>query len=115
MENSKPIKERLNSKLTALDLHIAKVALTSYLAANDPFVMEAWINSTSEKKIKYLADPNFELLDATGLEIDLTVAGLGKRLSRFAIFIDNGLIKKIFDEEGGGLEKSSAENLLKNL
>ena len=86
-----------------------------FVAANDPFVMEAWINSTAERNIKYLADSNFELLDATGLEIDLTVAGLGKRLSRFAIFIDNGLIKKIFDEEGGGLEKSSAENLLKNL
>ena len=86
-----------------------------FVATNDPFVMEAWINATSERKIKYLADSNFELLDATGLEIDLTVAGLGKRLSRFAIFIDNGLIKKIFDEEGGGLEKSSAENLLKNL
>ena len=86
-----------------------------FVATNDPFVMEAWINTTSERKIKYLADSNFELLDATGLEIDLTVAGLGKRLSRFAIFIDNGLIKKIFDEEGGGLEKSSAENLLKNL
>ena len=69
----------------------------------------------SESKIKYLADSNLELLDATGLEIDLTVAGLGKRLSRFAIFVDDGLIKKIFDEEGGGLEKSSAENLLKNL
>jgi peroxiredoxin len=86
-----------------------------FVAANDPFVMEAWINSTSERKIRYLADSKFELLDATGLEIDLTVAGLGKRLSRFAILIDNGLIKKIFDEEGGGLEKSSAENLLKNL
>ena len=86
-----------------------------FVAANDPFVMEAWINSTSERKVKYLADSKFELLDATGLEIDLNVAGLGKRLSRFAIFIDNGLIKKIFDEEGGGLEKSSAENLLKNL
>ena len=86
-----------------------------FVAANDPFVMEAWINSSSESKIKYLADSNLELLDATGLEIDLTVAGLGKRLSRFAIFVDDGLIKKIFDEEGGGLEKSSAENLLKNL
>ena len=86
-----------------------------FVAANDPFVMEAWINSTPENKIKYLADSNLELLDATGLEIDLTVAGLGKRLSRFAIFVDDGLIKKIFDEKGGGLEKSSAENLLKNL
>ena len=86
-----------------------------FVATNDPFVMEAWINSSSESKIKYLADSNLELLDATGLEIDLTVAGLGKRLSRFAIFVDDGLIKKIFDEKGGGLEKSSAENLLKNL
>ena len=86
-----------------------------FVAANDPFVMEAWINFTPENKIKYLADSNLELLDATGLEIDLTVAGLGKRLSRFAIFVDDGLIKNIFDEEGGGLEKSSAENLLKNL
>ena len=86
-----------------------------FVATNDPFVMEAWINSSSESKIKYLADSNLELLDVTGLEIDLTVAGLGKRLSRFAIFVDDGLIKKIFDEKGGGLEKSSAENLLKNL
>jgi len=86
-----------------------------FVAANDPFVMEAWIRSASENKIKYLADSKLELLGATGLEIDLTVAGLGKRLSRFAIFIDNGLIKKIFDEEGGALEKSSAENLLKKI
>ena len=86
-----------------------------FVASNDPFVMDAWINSYPESKIKYLADSNFELLNATGLEIDLTVAALGKRLSRFAILVDNGLIKNIFDEEGGGLEKSSAENLLKNL
>ena len=85
-----------------------------FVVINDPFVMDAWINSTSENKIKYIADSKLELLDATGLDIDLAVVGLGKRL-RFAIFIDNGLIKKIFDEEGGALEKSSAENLLMNL
>ena len=49
-----------------------------FVATNDPFVMDAWINSYSESKIKYLADSNFELLNATGLEIDLTVAALGK-------------------------------------
>ena len=86
-----------------------------FVASNDPFVMDAWINSYSESQIKYFDDSKLELLNATGLEIDLTVAGLGTRLSRFAIFVDNGLIKNIFDEEGGGLEKSSAENLLKNL
>ena len=66
-----------------------------------------------EIKVKYLADSKFELLKATGLEIDLDVAGLGKRLSRFAIFIDNGPIKNIFDEEGGGLEKVQQETYLR--
>ena len=70
---------------------------------------------TPERGFSTRFDSKLELLNATGLEIDLTVAGLGTRLSRFAIFVDNGLIKNIFDEEGGGLEKSSAENLLKNL
>ena len=51
----------------------------------------------------------------SGLEMDLSVIGLGKRLSRFAMLIDNGLIKMIFDEKGGGLEKSKAENVLENL
>ena len=51
----------------------------------------------------------------TGLKIDLSVSGLGVRLSRFALLIDNCILKKIFDEEGGGLEKSKAENILPNL
>ena len=31
----------------------------------------------------------------------------------FSMIIDNGLISSIFDEEGGGLDKSKAENVLK--
>ena len=85
------------------------------LSVNDPFVMDAWIKSYSNSKINYVADSNSELLNSSGLEMDLSVIGLGKRLSRFAMFIDNGLIKMIFDEKGGGLEKSKAENVLENL
>ena len=86
-----------------------------FVSVNDSFVMDAWLNSYSEKKIKYIADSDSELLNSLGLEIDLSIIGLGKRLSRFAMLIDNGLIKMIFDEKGGGLEKSKAENLLKIL
>ena len=85
------------------------------MSANDPFVMDAWMKSYSNSKINYVADSNSELLNSSGLEMDLSVIGLGKRLSRFAMFIDNGLIKMIFDEKGGGLEKSKAENVLENL
>tara|TARA_Y100000994_G_scaffold189339_1_gene158219 strand:+ start:36 stop:515 length:480 start_codon:yes stop_codon:yes gene_type:complete len=86
-----------------------------FVSVNDPFVMDAWIKSYSNSKINYVADSNSELLNSSGLEMDLSVIGLGKRLSRFAMFIDNGLIKMIFDEKGGGLEKSKAENVLENL
>ena len=65
--------------------------------------------------IEFLADSNLEFADMTGLKIDLSVIGLGVRLSRFALLIDNCILKKIFDEEGGGLEKSKAENILPNL
>ena len=86
-----------------------------FVSVNDPFVMDAWIKSYSNSKINYVADSNSELLNSSGLEMDLSVIGLGKRLSRFAMFIDNGLIKMIFDEKGGGLEKSKAENVLEKL
>ena len=86
-----------------------------FVSVNDPFVMDACIKSYSNSKINYVADSNSELLNSSGLEMDLSVIGLGKRLSRFAMFIDNGLIKMIFDEKGGGLEKSKAENVLENL
>ncbi len=86
-----------------------------FVSVNDPFVMHAWLSSYSEKRIKYIADSDSELLNSLGLEIDLSMIGLGKRLSRFAMLIDNGLIKMIFDEKGGGLEKSKAENLLEIL
>jgi peroxiredoxin len=44
--------------------------------------------------------------------VDLSAAGLGNRLSRFSMLIDDGLIKELFDEEGPGLEKSKADVLM---
>ena len=82
---------------------------------NCTFVVNKWKEYNKANNIEFLADSNLEFADMTGLKIDLSVIGLGVRLSRFALLIDNCILKKIFDEEGGGLEKSKAENILPNL
>ena len=85
------------------------------LSSNDPFVMKSWGESLGTKKFNFISDGNGNFRELSGLEIDLSVVGLGKRLSRFVIYIENGNIKKIFNEKGPGLEVSSAENVLKSL
>ena len=84
-----------------------------FISVNDPFVMSEWAKSFNETDIVFIADSYGDLLNEIGAVIDLTSIGLGKRLSRFAMIIDNGLVKLIFDEDGGGLDKSKAENVLK--
>lgn len=84
-----------------------------FISVNDPFVMDEWAKSFNETDIVFIADSYGDLLNEIGAVIDLTSIGLGKRLSRFAMIIDNGLVKLIFDEDGGGLDKSKAENVLK--
>ena len=86
-----------------------------FVSVNDPFVMQEWSKSFGENDIGFIADSYGDFLNEIDAMIDLTVIGLGKRLSRFSMIIDNGLVNAIFDEEGGGLDKSKAENVLKFL
>ena len=91
---------------------IEKIFFTSI---NDPFVMKAWLESHDKNSIECISDTEGKLIDSLGSELDLSVIGLGKRFSRFAMIVDDGVITKVFDENGGGLEKSEAENVLKNI
>ncbi len=84
-----------------------------FISVNDPFVMHEWKKSKSEEEIIFLSDSTGEFAEKTGLNMDLSVIGLGIRLSRFALVIEDNVVQNIFDEEGGGFEKSSAENVLK--
>ena len=86
-----------------------------FVSVNDPFVMKEWGKQFDESDIDFLADSYGELIEKLGTTLDLTSVGLGKRLSRFAIIIDNGLVMKIFDENGGGLESSRADIVLKSI
>ena len=83
------------------------------IAVNDPFVMDAWIKSYKSTEIKYISDATKSFMKDSGFSMDLSSIGLGERLSRFAMLIENCEVKKIFDEEGGGLDVSKAENVIK--
>ncbi|GGY54892.1 peroxiredoxin [Parvularcula lutaonensis] len=85
------------------------------MSVNDAFVMKAWADSANADGIVMLADGNAALTEALGLEMDGTAFGMGKRCQRFAMILDGTKVEKIFVEEPGAFEVSSAEHVLANL
>ena len=73
--------------------------------------MDKWGKST-KCNIKFIADSEGEFMKKSGFEVDLSAAGLGNRLTRFSMLIDNGLVLEILDENGPGLDVSKAANML---
>ena len=84
---------------------------------NDIFVMEAWKKSSGAAgKIEFLADGSGNWAKAMGLTADLTERGLGVRSQRYAMLVEDGVVKKLNIEDAPGkAELSSAEALLKQL
>ena len=83
-----------------------------FISVNDPFVMKAWSETSNANGIDMIADGNGELTEALELVMDASGFGLGKRCMRFAMAIENSVIKSIDVEEGGALDVSSAESQL---
>lgn len=86
------------------------------VAVNDAFVMDAWGKDQKVgEKVQMLADGSAKLAEALGLSLDLTDRGLGKRSQRYAMVVEDGVVKKLNVEEGGKFEVSSAESILGGL
>jgi peroxiredoxin len=85
------------------------------LASNDAFVLQAWSDAEKANNVTMLSDGDLAFVDATGLELDLTGRGLGKRANRFAMIVENGKVTDLAVEEPGAFEVSSAEAVLKKL
>jgi peroxiredoxin len=79
--------------------------------------MEAWKKSTGAAgKIEFLADGNGEFAKALDMTMDGSGGGLGTRSKRYAMLVEDGVVKKLNVEEAPGkAEMSSAENLLKSM
>jgi peroxiredoxin len=86
------------------------------ISVNDAFVMGAWgKDQKAGDKVMMLGDGNGEFTQAMGLTMDGSKFGLGTRSQRYAMVVDNGVIKELFVEKPGAFEVSSAENVLKHL
>jgi len=78
--------------------------------------MAAWGDAQGATgKILMLADGNGDFAQAMGLEVDLSVAGLGSRSQRYAAVIDDGVITSLDVEPNPGVDVSKCENVLAKL
>lgn len=83
------------------------------ISVNDGFVMAAW--GRDEKalgKVRFLGDGSAELAKKLGLELDLTGAGMGMRMQRFSLLVEDGIVKQVNVEGPGKFEVSNAETML---
>jgi len=86
------------------------------VSVNDAFVMGAWgKDQGAAGKVTMLADGNGEFAAACDLVLDASGGGLGKRMQRCAMIVDDGKVSKVFVEAPGQFEVSTAENVLSNL
>lgn len=86
------------------------------MAVNDPFVMRAWGESLHVPDgLMMLSDGNGDFARALGLEMDASGYGMGLRSKRFALYADDGVVRKLFVEAPGEFKVSSAEHVLANL
>ena len=100
----------------ASDLKAKGVDTIACLSVNDAFVMNAWGKDQKvEDKVLMLADGNGDFTKAMGLELDASRFGMGPRSQRYAMIVDNGVVKELNVEEGGAFSVSSAEHVLKQL
>ncbi|MCG8443699.1 MAG: peroxiredoxin [Caulobacterales bacterium] len=85
------------------------------VATNDAFVMGAWAKDQGVNgRVEILADGGGAFTRAIGMEFDTGGFG-GKRSKRYSMLVDNGVVKLLNAEEGGGFEVSSAEHLLQQM
>jgi len=101
------------------DLKSKGIDTIACTAVNDVFVLDAWAKASgADGKIVMLTDDGATFAKAIGLDIDLTGAGigLGVRSKRYAMLVDDGVVKVLnVDESPPVHDKSSADALCKNI
>ena len=86
------------------------------ISVNDPFVMGAWGRDQKVgNKIRMLGDGSAEFTKKLGLELDLTARGFGVRSDRYAMIVEDGVVKTLDREAPGKFEVSDAASVLKKL
>jgi glutaredoxin/glutathione-dependent peroxiredoxin len=83
------------------------------VSVNDGYVMAAWGREQKALgKIRFLGDGSAEFAKKLGLEKDLTSGGMGVRMQRFSLLVDQGIVKRVNVEAPGKFEVSDAKTML---
>ena len=86
------------------------------LAVNDAFVMGAWGKEhNAGDNVVMLGDGSAEFTKAIGLELDRVKEGMGIRSQRYAMLVEDGVVKALNVEKPGEYAVSSAEAMLETL
>jgi len=100
----------------AADFKAKGIDTVACMAVNDVFVMNAWGKASNVgDNVLMLADGNAEYAKALGLELNASGFGMGIRGQRFAIVVNDGVVKGLFVEGPGEFKVSSAEHVLSQL
>jgi peroxiredoxin len=84
------------------------------VSLNDGYVMAAWGREQDAiGKVRMLGDGAGELTRKLGLEVDLI--DLGRRMRRFSMLVDDGVVKQLNVEAPGKFEVSDVATMLKQL
>jgi peroxiredoxin len=84
------------------------------IAVNDAFVMHAWAKDQhAQGKIRFMGDGSADYTKKLGLELDLVARGMGTRMQRFSMLVDDGVVKQLNIEAPGKYEVSDAETMIK--
>jgi peroxiredoxin len=83
-------------------------------AVNDVFVLAAWSRATgADGKITFASDGSGNFAKAIGLDNDASAANMGIRSKRYAMLVDDGVVKVVNIEPGPGkADVSGAASLL---
>ena len=85
------------------------------IAVNDPFVMKAWgeVTGAIAAGLTMLSDAESAFTTAIGMDFNAPAAGLINRSMRYAMLVEDGVVKILHKEEAPGTcEASAGEGLL---
>jgi glutaredoxin/glutathione-dependent peroxiredoxin len=84
------------------------------VSVNDAFVMGAWgKDQKADGKVRMMADGSATWTKALGLDQDMSARGMGIRSQRYAMLVENGVVKTLNVEAPARFEVSDADTLLK--
>jgi peroxiredoxin len=86
------------------------------VAVNDGYVMAAWgREQRALGKIRFLGDGSAEFARKLGLERDLGASGMGVRMKRCSLLVEDGVVQRVNIEAPGKFEVSDGATMLSQL